>query len=148
MNSRKDESFGIIPIARRLDGIFFLLIQHHAGHWGFPKGHAEPGESAEVAACREFEEETGIRVYTLLDISALNMSFVEQYSFIKANQSFEKIVTYFPAIVHSETVTYQEKEIKDYAWLNYNDALQTLTFAPSRQILGQVREYLQAVHPA
>jgi len=146
MNSRKDVSFGIVPIARRLDGIFFLLVQHHAGHWGFPKGHAEPGESAEIAACREFEEETGIRAYTLLDISTQNVSFVEQYSFIKANQVFEKSVTYFPAIVNSEAVTCQEKEIKAYAWLNYDAALQTLTFPQAQEILTQVQKYLQAAH--
>lgn len=147
MNSHKDASFGIVPIARRSDGNFFLLVQHHAGHWGFPKGHAEPGESAEIAACREFEEETGIRAYTLLNPAAVNLSFVEHYSFIKANQSVEKTVTYFPALVHSEIVICQEKEIKAHAWLSYEAALQTLTFAPSRQILMQVQEYLQSIHP-
>ena len=32
-----------------------------AGMWVFPGGHCEPGESAEAAARREFEEETGYR---------------------------------------------------------------------------------------
>jgi predicted NUDIX family NTP pyrophosphohydrolase len=35
---------------------------HHrdAGAWTIPKGVAEPGEDVLAAACREFEEETGI----------------------------------------------------------------------------------------
>ena len=37
----------------------FLLIQHQAGHWAFPKGHANPGESPAETARREFAEETG-----------------------------------------------------------------------------------------
>jgi 8-oxo-dGTP pyrophosphatase MutT (NUDIX family) len=30
-------------------------------HWIFPKGHVEAGETAEIAAARELEEEAGIR---------------------------------------------------------------------------------------
>lgn len=139
-NFHKDESFGIVPIARRSDGDFFLLIQHKAGHWGFPKGHAESGEDAQEAACREFEEETGIQTYNLLEAA-----FVEQYSFTKAGTSFQKTVTYFPAIVHSEIVNYQENEIKAYAWLPYAAALATLTFSQSQQILAQIQQYLRKV---
>jgi predicted NUDIX family NTP pyrophosphohydrolase len=32
-----------------------------AGAWTIPKGVAEPGEDTLAAACREFEEETGVR---------------------------------------------------------------------------------------
>src|SRR5688500_15898660 len=32
-----------------------------AGAWTIPKGLAEPGEDLLAAACREFEEETGMR---------------------------------------------------------------------------------------
>ena len=39
----------------------FLLIQHHAGHWGFPKGHQEKGEDDLTTARRELQEETGIK---------------------------------------------------------------------------------------
>ncbi|HZA97518.1 MAG TPA: NUDIX domain-containing protein, partial [Gemmatimonadales bacterium] len=31
-----------------------------AGAWTIPKGIAEPGEDLLTAACREFEEETGV----------------------------------------------------------------------------------------
>lgn len=134
----QDLAFGIVPVSRRSDGDFFLLVQHKAGHWGFPKGHAEPGESAQDTACREFEEETGIQAYQLLDAP-----FVEQYRFKKAKQPIEKTVTYFPAFVRSETVNYQRKEIRDYAWLSYDAALATLTFARSQQVLMQVQAYLQ-----
>lgn len=135
---RKDTSFGVVPIARRSDGDFFLLVQHKAGHWGFPKGHAEPGESAQATACRELEEETGIQAFELL-----NVAFVEQYSFGKVGWLFDKTVTYFPAFVQSETVNCQPQEIKDYAWLTYDAALAKLTFAQSRQVLVQVQAYLQ-----
>ncbi len=132
----KDQAFGIIPIWTQAQGDYFLLIQHRAGHWGFPKGHAEPGESAIVAARREFEEETSIREYQLFDTA-----FVEQYSFIRKNKRIEKIVTYFPALVETSTVICQPEEIRDYAFLLYDAALKRLTFEPSRRILIQVNQY-------
>ena len=33
-----------------------------AGAWSIPKGEYEPGEDPQVAAFREFEEETGVRL--------------------------------------------------------------------------------------
>lgn len=135
----KDEAFGIVPIDRRTNGDYFLLIQHHAGHWGFPKGHAEAEESPEVAACREFEEETGIQDYALLP-----GSFTEQYRFVDSGRSIEKTVVYFPALVRSNTVICQAKEIRDFAWLTYEAALEKLTFAQSKQLLAEVRQHLTA----
>ncbi len=51
--TRHDASFGIVPVHER-DGVRrFLLIQHLGGHWGFPKGHPEKGESPVETARRE-----------------------------------------------------------------------------------------------
>lgn len=36
------------------------LMIHRNGRWDLPKGHIEPGESAEVCASREILEETGV----------------------------------------------------------------------------------------
>jgi 8-oxo-dGTP pyrophosphatase MutT (NUDIX family) len=40
----------------------YLLVRAKAppGAWVFPKGHIEPGESAEAAAIREVREEAGV----------------------------------------------------------------------------------------
>src|SRR5579864_1675976 len=40
----------------------FLVLHYPAGHWDFPKGAVEKGETQEQAAKREIFEETGIRV--------------------------------------------------------------------------------------
>ncbi len=136
---KKDEAFGIVPIWRQPDGDRFLLIQHWAGHWGFPKGHAELEETAIVTACREFEEETGIKAYEVMDA----VSFTEKYSFSREGQMIEKTVTYFPAFVQTSVVTRQEQEIKAYAWVTFDDAAQKITFGQARQLLVRVREYLQ-----
>jgi predicted NUDIX family NTP pyrophosphohydrolase len=55
---------------RRSSGALELFLAHpggpfwhnrDAGAWTIPKGVAEPGEDLLAAACREFEEETGVR---------------------------------------------------------------------------------------
>jgi bis(5'-nucleosidyl)-tetraphosphatase len=136
----KDEAFGIVPIDRQPDGDRFLLIQHWAGHWGFPKGHAEPGETPQQAASREFEEETGIRAYTVLE-----RSFSESYQFQREGKTFEKTVVYFPAFVQSAEVNCQEQEIQAFAWLPYDAAFEKITFPPSKQLLQQVKTLLEQV---
>lgn len=41
--------------------IEYLLLHYKSGHWDFPKGHIEKGESREKTIRREVEEETGIK---------------------------------------------------------------------------------------
>jgi bis(5'-nucleosidyl)-tetraphosphatase len=143
MNVMKDAAFGIVPILMGEDGTLkFLLIQHWAGHWGFPKGHAEPGETAIATALRELSEETGVQPYKVLD----DTSFSEDYTFERDGQTFDKTVTYFIGLVESEMVTTQEVEIQDYAWVNFDTAMAKFTFERGRLLLREIGDYL-AAHP-
>ena len=61
-------SAGLLLYRRSLGGLEVFLahpggpfwLKRDAGAWTIPKGVAEPGEDILAAACREFEEETGI----------------------------------------------------------------------------------------
>lgn len=138
----KEESFGIVPILQRQGKDHFLVVQHQAGHWGFPKGHAEAGETEVETACREFEEETGIHNYQLINPTP----FQEVYTLTKKGQTITKTVTYFLALVQSEQVQCQAKEIRDYDWLPLEAALERITYSQSKQLLLQVEQYLQQKH--
>jgi 8-oxo-dGTP diphosphatase len=48
------ERAGLLLVARRVDGT------HLAGHWEFPGGKCEPGESPEDCLARELREELGV----------------------------------------------------------------------------------------
>src|SRR3989344_321242 len=39
----------------------YLLLHYPSGHFDFPKGHVEAGETEEMTLRRETDEETGIR---------------------------------------------------------------------------------------
>ena len=130
---KKDKSCGLVPFRWTDKTIVFLLIQHHGGHWGFPKGHPEKGESDYQASCREFEEETGIKDYRVLDFDPL----VETYKFNKRDETIHKSVYYYLAETSVSEVICQASEIKDYGWFDYQTAKERISFDGSRQILEQ-----------
>ena len=55
-----EKSAGAIIFRKEGKKIFYLLIKYGWGHWEFPRGLIEKGESLEETALREIEEETGI----------------------------------------------------------------------------------------
>ncbi|MDQ8155024.1 MAG: NUDIX domain-containing protein, partial [Gemmatimonadota bacterium] len=63
--AREEVSAGGIVFRRSPEGLRVLLIRDSYQNWGFPKGHLEAGESPDVAAVREVEEETGLDGLTL-----------------------------------------------------------------------------------
>lgn len=83
---------GIILFRRTKSACEFLLLRN-AKHrsWGFPKGHAEGGESALETARRETLEETGIDEFSLVE------SFRETitYSVSTPQGRRQKTVEYF-----------------------------------------------------
>lgn len=134
-----DSAFGIIPLLPKPDGLYFLLVQQRQGQWGFPKGHAEPGETAITTARREFEEETGITAYTLLD----GPSFSEQYLVIKHWKLISKTVVYFPALIQNPSVHHDPKEIRAYDWLPYTAARKRLNTANRKRLLQEANQHLK-----
>lgn len=55
-----EKSAGLIIFRKEGSSIKYLLLHYSAGHWDFPKGHVEQGETDMDAALRELKEETGI----------------------------------------------------------------------------------------
>ena len=93
---RQDESFGVIPLRKGQKHWEVFLIQHNrSGYWGFPKGHAEEGETPQEAAFRELKEETNLELVHLLQKEPL----MEQYTFMMDGLRVFKRVSYFIAEV-------------------------------------------------
>ena len=137
--TQKEFSYGIIPILRKDGRDLFLLVRHKAGHWSFPKGHAEPGETEVQTARRELAEETGISVCDLVDAAV----FAETYSIPK--RDIQKTVKYFLGFVKTQTVHIQPEEITEYAWSTYEDALKRISFPEAQKILRSAHAFLHPI---
>ena len=134
-----DYSFGVIPYFQKHGEIRFLLIQHQAGHWSFPKGHRESTETDIQAATRELYEETGL---TLVELDE-SLPFLEHYTCNLDSKILNKSVTYFLGKVSDTSVIIQPKEVQAYAWLNYQEAIQSITYPEAKAVLKAANNYLK-----
>jgi bis(5'-nucleosidyl)-tetraphosphatase len=132
-----DRSYGIVPLRRINDEWEILLVQHNAGHWAFPKGHADAGESHQEAAARELQEETGLTVEAFLSKETLT----EQYMFKWKGDLIKKEVIYFIALVQG-TIALQEKEIMSCQWLPLKNAEEKMSFKEGKNLCRQVQKIL------
>ena len=117
----------------------WLLLHYPQGHWDFPKGHIEPGESPEKAALRELKEETGL-------VGKIVPGFREviTYHFQKKGHSVEKEVTFFLATVSEDRIVLS-REHKGSVWLPASDAVKKLTFRNARELLKKALAFRQDV---
>ncbi len=141
--SRQDQSFGIIPYYEDAAGRRYLLIRHRAGHWDFPKGHAEAQEEPLEAAKRELKEEAGVDLAEVQEAPA----YLTRYSFTdrRTGGSVEKTVTYYIGRVANPTeARVQPEEIAEYRWEELGAAQSLLTYEQSRELLRQADSFLSA----
>ena len=120
----KQYSFGIVPLTYRENYWEAFLVKHlSGGHWGFPKGHGEKGESPKESAERELLEETGMEVIRYLPHPYL----VEQYKFHHEGILVDKTVRFYLAEVTPE-YSIQGEELIEGKWLPLKDLLSYATF--------------------
>lgn len=132
-----EKSAGAI-VFRRNKEIKYLLIQYGWGHWEFPRGLIEKGESLEDTARREIKEEAGIE-----DIRFIS-GFKEwiKFFFKLKGKNIMKIATFLLAETKTEKVELSY-EHKDYGWLDYKEALNRLTFENSKEVLKKADDFLK-----
>lgn len=136
MKRIQELSFGIIPLSKMPSAgegsvgkegepaWHLLLLRHRSGgHWSFPKGHVEAGESPEATAQRELLEETGLNIVRLLSPEVI----WDEYEFIRGDSLIEKKVGYFLAEVSGQ-LCLQDSEISEAVWLTPPQARQRATF--------------------
>jgi len=119
--------------------IEYLILNYSFGHWDFPKGNIESGETEIETIKREVFEETGINDINIITDFRQQIS----YKYRKKSKIVNKSVIYYLAETKSRQVILSF-EHNDYSWLGYNDALKKLSFENSRKVLKSANDFLSS----
>src|SRR3989338_4122324 len=134
----KEQSAGTVLFIEESKEKLFLLLHYPTGHWDFVKGKIENNESLEQAAIRETKEETGIT-----DIEFIK-GFKEkiEYTFKFNGDIVQKEVMLFLAKTNTKQVKISDEHL-DYVWLDFNNALNKITYENAKNILKKSKNYLE-----
>jgi len=133
----EEKSAGAIVIHRSGSKIEYLILHYPAGHWDFPKGNVEKGESELDAAIREIGEETG-----LTDLRLINgFKRMIQYYYRKGDQLVKKTVTFYLAESKTKDVKLSY-EHQGFIWLPIDEALAKVTYQNARNVLKEAHQFL------
>jgi 8-oxo-dGTP pyrophosphatase MutT (NUDIX family) len=132
----KEISSGAV-IFKRDGEIKYLLLHYESGHWDFPRGGIEAGESEEETAVRETKEETGISDLIFLP------GFREKifWFYKKEGKTIYKEAIFRLAETKTADVKISFEHI-GFEWLPYKEALEQLTYDNSKKILEKARDFL------
>jgi len=132
-----EKSCGAIVFAKNIE-VHYLLLHYEAGHWDFVKGNVEPNESERDTVMRELKEETGIAEAQFID------SFKEkiEYFYRRQGTTIHKEVVFFLIEARTEKVELSYEHV-GYEWLDYQRAMEKLTFKNAKNVLQKAHEFLK-----
>ena len=114
---------GAVVYRRRNAQVLYLVVSSSDGlNWVLPKGHIDPGETPEIAALRELEEEAGVVGEIVAPLSPRH--------FIKRGQ--EATVQFF---LVGEAGAAESTENRTLRWEEESAALRLLTFDEAKEAL-------------
>ena len=116
----------------------FLLLNYPSKHWDFVKGKMENSEEPRQTAIRETKEETGI-----VDVKFID-GFNEEisYSFYVKKEEIDKKVIFYLGKTQSTEIVISHEHL-DFAWLNFKDAMERITYENAKRILTKANNLLQ-----
>ncbi|MDE1728190.1 bis(5'-nucleosyl)-tetraphosphatase [Candidatus Nitrosotalea okcheonensis] len=131
----EERSAGTVIYRQSPQGKLYLLLNYPSGHWDFVKGNIEKGETFKQTVLREIREETGIEDITFVD----GFEDKVEYHYQRDGQVIHKEVIFFLANTKTSKVVLSH-EHRDYTWLNFNDALEKLTYKTAQNIFKKIKD--------
>ena len=130
-----EKSCGALVYRKYHGNTEILLIKHiNSGHWSFPKGHVEEGETEIETAMREIKEENGIDVI-------IDQSFREIVTYSPRRDTHKEVV-YFIAKAKNTDYTPQEDEIADIKWVEISRAGSVLAYENDKSIVNKAKNFI------
>ncbi|NQU36293.1 MAG: NUDIX hydrolase, partial [Actinobacteria bacterium] len=100
--------------------------------WSLPKGHLEDGETAEQAAMREVQEETGIIGRILAPLGTIDFWFVAD------GRRIHKTVHHFLLESTGGEICDDDPEVVEVQWVPLPEIRDRLAYADERRLLDEV----------
>lgn len=97
--------------------------------WSLPKGHIEAGETAEQAAVREVEEETGIAGVILAELGTIDFWFVAD------GRRIHKTVRHYLMRAIGGELSDTDVEVSEVAWVPLPDIAAQLAYPDERGLV-------------
>jgi 8-oxo-dGTP pyrophosphatase MutT (NUDIX family) len=104
--------------------------------WSLPKGHVENGETAEDAAVREVEEETGIRGVVVAPLGTID------YWFVAENRRIHKTVHHYLLEASGGELSDEDVEVDEVAWVPLDELTSHLAYAGERRLAETAADLL------
>jgi len=96
--------------------------------WSLPKGHIEPGETAEQTAVREIAEETGVDGEVVTKLGSLG------YWFVSDDRRIHKTVHHYLIRYIGGDLTTTDYEVDESAWVPFHGLHSRLVHADERRL--------------
>lgn len=116
----------------------YLLLHYSAGHWDFPKGNIEAGETEKQTATREILEETCISDVEFMDGFRMKI----EYKYRHGKKVVRKEVVLYLAQTRTRNVILSHEHI-GFAWKKFDEAMQQLTYLNAKNLLSAAKKHLQ-----
>jgi 8-oxo-dGTP pyrophosphatase MutT (NUDIX family) len=110
----------IVPVKRDARGRRVL---------GLPKGHLDGEETAEQAASREVQEETGLRAELVEKLGEIS------YDYQKRGRRVSKRVAFYLFQYRSGDLADHDHEIEDARWMPLTEAAEALSYEGEREMV-------------
>ena len=134
----REKSCGAVVFIKKDDSTRYILLNYAAGHWDFVKGNVEPNESEKETVIRELKEETSITGAQFID----GFREVIAYFYRRQGLTIRKEVVFFLMEAYSDKVQLSFEHV-GYTWLDYQRAMDKLTFKNSKDVLQKAHDFLK-----
>ena len=127
----------VVDAERRSAALIGRLDRRGRLLWSLPKGHIEEGETAEQAAVREVEEETGIIASVRAPLGQID------YWFVAEDRRVHKTVHHYLLSARGGELSDADVEVTEVAWVPLTELDGRLAYADERRLVRRAAEILE-----